>query len=90
MIEVADSGIGIADPDRRRLFERFFRSPHVRGMAGAGLGLAVVKAIVDSHGGSIEVESGEGEGATFRVLLPLRARPAGRVEDAAPRRPTHV
>jgi signal transduction histidine kinase len=72
-LEVSDSGIGIAADDRDRIFERFFRAQAARKNAvkGAGLGLAITKAIVDAHGGSISVESEVGSGTSFRIDLPL-------------------
>ena len=59
--------------DRSHVFSRFFRTAHAseRSIQGIGLGLSITKAIVDSHGGRIEVESEEGRGSTFRVRLPL-------------------
>jgi PAS domain S-box-containing protein len=73
VIEVRDTGYGIAAEDQEQLFERFFRtrSANVMAIAGTGLGLSIAKAIVDAHGGSIGVESVEHEGTTFRVELPL-------------------
>jgi two-component system phosphate regulon sensor histidine kinase PhoR len=70
---VLDTGIGISVPDRNHVFSRFFRTRHAaqRSIQGIGLGLSISKAIVDSHGGRIEVESEEGRGSTFRVRLPL-------------------
>ncbi len=75
LVEVADTGIGISPPDRERLVERFYRAGTARGRAipGAGLGLSICKAIAEGHGGSIEVESEEGLGATFLIELPLGA-----------------
>jgi len=77
LLEVSDSGIGIREDERDRLFERFFRSSTAseRQIEGTGLGLYITKAIVDAHSGRISVESEEGEGTTFRVELPL-AEPA--------------
>ncbi|ABL81443.1 MULTISPECIES: ATP-binding protein [unclassified Nocardioides] len=72
---VADTGIGIAAADRDRLFTRFFRARQAeeRSIQGVGLGLSITKAIVESHGGRIEVESELGRGSVFRVRLPLDA-----------------
>ena len=72
VLEVADTGIGIPTSAQRELFTRFFRTDAAIAAAiqGTGLGLSIVKAIVDGHGGHVEVESAEGEGATFRVTLP--------------------
>jgi PAS domain S-box-containing protein len=86
LFEVRDSGIGIPEAEQRRLFERFFRSSAAtkRAIPGTGLGLGIAKAIVDAHGGAIEVESAEGIGTTFRVRLPLdRPRQATRPREQA-------
>ena len=79
MLEVADSGIGIPPAEQNRLFERFYRASTATAQAvpGTELGLAIAKAIVEAHGGRIEVDSDEGVGATFRVELPARQRRAG-------------
>ncbi len=73
-LEVRDTGIGIAAEARGRIFERFYRADPSRGSdeLHAGLGLAIVKEYIDLMGGSIGVESTEGQGSTFRVLLPVR------------------
>jgi signal transduction histidine kinase len=70
---VLDTGIGISMRDRNHVFSRFFRTRMAaqQSIQGIGLGLSITKAIVDSHGGRIEVESEEGRGSTFRVRLPL-------------------
>jgi signal transduction histidine kinase len=70
---VTDTGIGISVRDRSHVFSRFFRTRLAsrRSIQGIGLGLSISKAIVDSHGGRIEVESEEGRGSTFRIRLPL-------------------
>jgi two-component system phosphate regulon sensor histidine kinase PhoR len=72
---VADTGIGIDAAELERLFTRFFRGQQARErMApGAGLGLNIARAIVEAHGGTIEVRSEPGVGSTFRVLLPYVA-----------------
>lgn len=73
LIEVVDSGIGIAEEERGQLFDRLFRATNARelNVPGLGLGLTIVKAITEVHGGSIEVESDLGEGTTMRVRLPI-------------------
>jgi heavy metal sensor kinase len=79
-LAVTDTGIGIAEPARDHLFERFFRvddSRHADGLH-AGLGLAIVKGYVELLGGTVAVESVEGKGSTFRVDLPFPSAPAGR------------
>jgi signal transduction histidine kinase len=76
VFEVADTGGGVADHDRERLFDPFFRSrdANARAVPGTGLGLTITKAIVDAHNGTIEVESTPGGGTTFRVRLPVGER----------------
>ena len=69
-IEVSDSGIGIAASELPRLFERFYKVDQSRANAGSGLGLALVKHAVETHGGSVSVESELGRGSTFRLSLP--------------------
>jgi signal transduction histidine kinase len=78
VLEVADTGIGIPAGAQRELFTRFFRTDAAIAAAiqGTGLGLSIVKAIVEGHGGSVGVESAEGQGATFRVTLPRLASAA--------------
>jgi signal transduction histidine kinase len=72
-VQVQDTGIGIASEAREHIFERFYRADPSRGSdeLHAGLGLAIVKEYIDLMGGSIGVESTEGQGSTFRVLLPV-------------------
>jgi two-component system, OmpR family, sensor kinase len=71
LIEIADRGRGIRREDLPRIFERFSRveADRARRNGGTGLGLSITKAIVEAHGGSIEVESAERAGATFRIRL---------------------
>jgi PAS domain S-box-containing protein len=73
VLEVADTGIGISAEEVPRLFDRMFRAVEAerRHIQGTGLGLTIVKAIVDAHGGTIAVDSEPGRGAIFRVELPL-------------------
>jgi PAS domain S-box-containing protein len=73
VIEVADTGMGIAPEDQTRLFDRFFRTAAASNMAipGTGLGLAIVKAIVEGHDGSISLDSEPGRGTTVRLELPV-------------------
>jgi signal transduction histidine kinase len=80
-VEVADDGMGIPDADQQRLFERFFRSSAATSQAvpGAGLGLTIVKTIVEAHGGVVTLASREGEGTTVTIRLPY-----AQVEAAAP------
>ncbi len=72
VIEVADDGPGVPPEVMGRVFERFFRADPSRSRAsgGSGLGLSIVAAIAEAHGGLVEVESPDGGGAVFRILLP--------------------
>jgi PAS domain S-box-containing protein len=74
-IEVRDTGVGIPEDEREDIFERFARGSVATAEAtrGAGLGLAIAKAIVNAHGGTIDCESEVGQGTVFRLLVPLRA-----------------
>jgi signal transduction histidine kinase len=73
VLEVSDSGLGIPKAERGRLFERFYRTSEAteRAIPGTGLGLAISRAIVEAHGGVIDIVDREGPGTTFRVELPL-------------------
>src|SRR5579863_189226 len=77
VLTVEDSGVGIADEDQRKIFERFYRVDKARSreQGGAGLGLAIAKWIVAQHRGTISVKSELGAGSTFRVELPMIAAP---------------
>lgn len=72
VIEVSDTGIGIPQKDIPFIFDEFFRVKNrkTRHITGSGLGLSIVKKIVEAHRGSIEVRSEEGKGSTFTVFLP--------------------
>ena len=75
VVAVEDNGIGIPAADVGRLFERYFRGSNVSGIVGTGVGLNLVKMVVDLHGGDIAVESQEGRGARFTVRLPIKPPP---------------
>jgi PAS domain S-box-containing protein len=71
-VSVRDHGIGIPEADKPKLFGRFARAQNARalGISGTGFGLYLTKTIVEMHGGTMAVESREGEGSTFRAFLP--------------------
>jgi two-component system sensor histidine kinase SenX3 len=72
-ISVTDRGIGIAAADQAKIFDPFYRAPDVVAaqIQGAGLGLSLVKRIVEAHAGEISLESTPGQGSTFTVSLPV-------------------
>lgn len=70
---VTDSGVGIAPEFLSRLFEPFYRAPGQEKSSGVGLGLSIVKKIVEAHGGTVSVRSTPGDGTTFAFTLPLAA-----------------
>ncbi len=72
VVQVVDHGIGIPSKDLERVFERFYRVDKARSRAtgGTGLGLAIVRHVAQVHGGEVTVESIEGQGSTFRLMLP--------------------
>ena len=69
MFQIEDTGIGMTESVKRNIFEEFFST---KGGGGTGLGLAVVEKVVNKHGGRIEVDSQQGSGSTFRVILKFR------------------
>ncbi|NNM81222.1 MAG: HAMP domain-containing protein [Burkholderiales bacterium] len=71
-IDFIDRGIGIPEKDQERLFERYYRGSNVSNIAGTGVGLHFVEKVVGLHGGSISVQSREGAGSRFTILLPIR------------------
>jgi signal transduction histidine kinase len=72
-VTVSDTGIGISDEDQTKIFRRFFRAEHpvVQDSDGTGLGLPIVKSLVELHGGEVEVHSLLGKGSEFAFTLPL-------------------
>jgi signal transduction histidine kinase/HAMP domain-containing protein len=87
LLEVADTGVGIAEEDLPHLFDRFYRARNAtsRSVPGLGLGLTIVRTIVEGHGGSVSVRSASGHGTVFTVLLPavgsgIRSRAPSRAD----------
>jgi len=74
LVEVADEGLGIPPAETQRIFEKFYRigRSETQGRRGSGVGLALVKHIVEAHGGRVRVESRVGEGSRFTLHLPVR------------------
>jgi two-component system sensor histidine kinase SenX3 len=74
-LSVADKGIGIPARDLERIFERFYRVDHGRSRdtGGTGLGLSIVRHVASNHQGWVDVESREGDGSTFTLVLPIQA-----------------
>ncbi len=81
VVEVADDGPGLDGEQASKVFERFYRADpsRARSSGGAGLGLSIVAAIVEAHGGTVAVDSTVGGGTTFSVSLPVGGVAAGGV-----------
>jgi PAS domain S-box-containing protein len=75
-VSVSDTGPGVAPEELDRIFEKYYQSGRMRGKGerakGSGLGLAVVKAVAEAHGGRAAVESSPGKGSTFKIFLPIK------------------
>lgn len=80
-ISFRDQGVGIPEDEVRKLFSQFFRARTAKGISGTGIGLNLVKSLVEMHGGRVEAESEEGKGSTFSVILPLAASNTGNMLD---------
>jgi two-component system phosphate regulon sensor histidine kinase PhoR len=80
VITVQDFGVGIGKEEKDKIFERFYRGGDelTRTVKGSGLGLTLVKQIVDAHKGSVQVESEPGQGSTFSIKLPLEDTEIGK------------
>lgn len=76
ILKVTDAGPGIPVSDQPRIFDKFYRGSNIAEVEGSGLGLAIVKTIVESHQGRIWVESVEGKGSSFFIVLPVLTEPA--------------
>jgi signal transduction histidine kinase len=72
-VVIEDRGIGIPDTDRERVFERYYRGSNTSGIVGSGVGLYLVKTIIDLHQGSIMLDSRENEGSRFTLRLPANS-----------------
>ena len=69
-VSVSDSGPGIPESERDRIFQKYYRSGSSKGTKGTGLGLAIVKSIAVAHGGRVELDSTEGKGSVFTLIIP--------------------
>lgn len=83
VFEVADHGVGLAEEDRERIFERFYRVDKSHGDGGTGLGLAIVKHTAALHGGDASVETAPGRGCRFRLTIATAGAPRGTAPDTA-------
>ena len=70
-VSVSDTGIGMAEKDLQRIFDLFYRASNSRREQGMGIGLSVVKTVIDAHGWKIGVESELGKGSSFTITIPL-------------------
>jgi two-component system, OmpR family, sensor kinase len=86
ILDVTDHGPGMTAEQAHRVFERFYRADQARTRAtgGSGLGLAIVRALVAAQGGVTSLRTAEGQGATFRIALPLAPEALGHPDDADP------
>jgi PAS domain S-box-containing protein len=82
-ITVRDEGIGIDADDLPKMFQRYFRARSSTGIAGTGIGLNLVKQIIELHGGTIKVASNRGSGTTFTLQIPISAENSGELQVAA-------
>ncbi len=85
VVSVSDQGIGIPRNELSRIFTRFYRASTASAIAGTGIGLSLVKQLIELHGGTISVESQENSGSTFTFRLPLLASAASAARDAPER-----
>lgn len=82
-VVIEDQGIGIPEADRERVFERYYRGSNTSGIGGSGVGLSLVRAIVDLHNGTIALDTHEGEGSRFTIRLPVSNAGAQSVRNGA-------
>ena len=86
VVSVADTGVGIPAADLPRIFDSFYRGrAGESGVAGAGIGLALTRRIVEAHGGSIAATSDPGRGSVFVIELPAHGTPGPGLEGAPPK-----
>jgi signal transduction histidine kinase len=77
LITVRDTGIGVGPEELPRIWDRLYRSDRSRSQRGLGLGLSLVKAIIEAHKGEVRVSSERGKGSVFTLFLPLNSNLAG-------------
>ena len=82
-VVIEDRGIGIPEADRERVFERYYRGSNTSGIGGSGVGLSLVKTMVDLHKGTIALDTREGEGSRFTIRFPISDADAQRVRNDA-------
>ncbi|MBL9175858.1 MAG: sensor histidine kinase, partial [Verrucomicrobiales bacterium] len=73
VVRFADTGMGISEEEQPKIWSRLYRGDRSRSQRGLGLGLSLVRAIVEAHGGTVSLRSAEGQGSEFAVRLPLRS-----------------
>src|SRR5205085_423787 len=83
VLAVRDTGVGIPTADQERVFEKFERGNPQARQSGAGLGLSLVKSLVELHGGSVSIESAPGSGTTILCRLPVSGHPEAADQNAA-------
>ncbi|MBR0900622.1 sensor histidine kinase [Bradyrhizobium tropiciagri] len=83
-VAVRDRGMGIPEKDLASIFGRYNRASNVSGIVGTGVGLYLVRIVAELHGGSVSVESTEGEGSCFLVRLPVSVPTAAAVSNQGP------
>ena len=76
-ISFSDTGPGIPESEWDRIFQKYYRSGSSKGTKGTGLGLAIVKSIAVAHGGRVDLESTEGKGSVFTLIIPAGPENAG-------------